>query len=124
MPKGPYHTLQHLVHLLGNTHFLDVLQEDDHAYVYVFGSLGPSSLHTPTHLVAWRPVDTSVAEGLQEVTVTFSYPSRPARAWRLRMDGQGEGDTAVPSFQDGQWGMAVSGMPTVVQLTTPEGLIG
>ena len=103
--------------LIGHTHFLDVVQEDESAYVYVFGTLNP------THIAAWRPVDAAVPEGAREVAVTFSYSATPARVWRLSMDGQ-EVQTAVPSVHGDRWTMTVSAMPTVVQLQQHDDLIG
>ncbi|XP_076460765.1 uncharacterized protein LOC143293587 [Babylonia areolata] len=122
--KGPYLTLHSLLQRMGHTSFIQLLREDDTAHVYLFGTPFPSSFHpTPTHLVAWRPVDAETEWG-REVTVTFSYPGSagPSRAWRLRADGQ-ERETAVPVLKGGgQWTMSVGVMPTVVQLA--EALIG
>ncbi|KAL8579051.1 hypothetical protein ACOMHN_035990 [Nucella lapillus] len=116
--KGPYYTLQHLLHLIGNSHFLDVVREDEDAYVYEFGILHPDfSLPIPTHIVAWRPVDAEAA-GDREIPITFNtFAGMPVRAWRLRMDQQPEAETALPLVDGTEWTMVVSAMPTVVQLS-------
>ncbi|KAK7110950.1 uncharacterized protein [Littorina saxatilis] len=121
--KGPYYTLEHLLELLGHTHFLGVVQEDDRAYVYVFGTM-TSSGHKHTHLVAWRPVDASVPEGGREITVSFDYSDEPVRAWRLRMDSGQQGETTLPTVHGQRWTMGITAMPTVVQLKSSGGLIG
>lgn len=50
--KGPFAALQNLVGLVGDKYFLQVVQEDENAWLYLLGDADG----TPTHLVAWRPV--------------------------------------------------------------------
>jgi hypothetical protein len=108
--KGPYHALHHLVTLAGHAHFLSVIKEDTDAYIYVLGDLSPL---TPTHLVAWRPVDAAL--DTSSTSVSFTFDQHPAHAWQLSMTSQ-QGETSLPAVQGDRWTMQISAMPTVVEL--------
>jgi hypothetical protein len=54
-PKKSFVAIQSVRNMLGTSRFLRVVQEDEKAYIYLFGD----ATGKPTHLVAWRPVEAS-----------------------------------------------------------------
>nr|KAG5706107.1 hypothetical protein BaRGS_025729 [Batillaria attramentaria] len=114
--KGPFYTLEHLLELLGDAHFLSAIQDDDQARVYVFGRLPGSGQVTPTHLVAWRPIDASAAGADNEVSVNFTFNATPLQAWRLRMTASGSGQVSLPTVSGDRWTMGLNAMPVVVHV--------
>ena len=69
--KKSFVALQALRNKLGNAYFLEVIQEKDDAWIYVFGSEN----QTPTHLVLWKPTD---GEDLSFSNIKIDLPNHIA----------------------------------------------
>ncbi|MEO1076172.1 MAG: discoidin domain-containing protein [Bacteroidota bacterium] len=110
-PKRAYVALQAFQATLGNRHLVDIVREDGTAYAYLLGEADG----TPTHLIAWRPIDgddnTTVATGL-------SVNAVPDSAWIL--DGvSATGETAtVPAASGSAWTLDLGAVPLVVAFDT------
>ncbi|XP_005093934.1 uncharacterized protein LOC101858845 [Aplysia californica] len=75
--KKTYVALQNLLSLLGHFHFLEAIREDDHGYVYAFGSPDAGwQGYVTSHLVAWQPVDAEHAT-VSSSNVTFYHHATP-----------------------------------------------
>jgi hypothetical protein len=51
-PKKSFYAIQSLRNIVGNNRFLRTIQEDDKAYIYLYGD----ATGKPSHIVAWRPL--------------------------------------------------------------------
>ena len=111
--KRSYYALQTLVNQVGNKRFLGTLQENDTAWVYVFGD----TLLQPTHLVAWRPVEGD-SLAMKEVKVTGNYIPLSA----IKIDGKNDKGTptALPKYQPGSLVIPVNSIPTLIEIDTCE----
>ncbi len=108
-PKQSFTALQALVGTLGDRHFIDVLREDDDAWIYLLGEADGRA----THLVGWRPVDAGVAA---TVTVTATVPGSPGMAWRLAgLSSTGE-SVPSPAAAGSEWTLPLSATPLVVRI--------
>ncbi|GIV33198.1 MAG: hypothetical protein KatS3mg031_0733 [Chitinophagales bacterium] len=77
--KQSFRALQALVLHSGRDYFLDVLREDDAAWVYLMGD----SAGNPTHLIAWRPVS---ADDTNTNVIHLPFTSEAESVWLI--DGQ------------------------------------
>jgi hypothetical protein len=106
--------LEHFVQTLGSATFLSAIQESEQGYVYVLGT----SDGTPTHVVAWLPVD---GDSSATASLTFNAPANfaAAHAWFLGLATH----TAAPlpvvagAGQAASWTLTVSAVPVAVALT-------
>jgi len=111
-PKQSYYALLRLRQTLADRVFVDVLQEDDDAYVYLLGEADS----TPTHVVAWLPVDAD-SEATGEITLALD--TAPLSAWTLS-GLEDEGETVdLPTETDAGWVVAISPVPVVLALVEP-----
>lgn len=111
-PKKSFLALQGLKHHIGECHFMKVIQEDDEAWVYLYGN----EEDEPTHIVAWRPVD---GNNTTKTMVTVPLPNQyliGETAWEL--DGLKDTGTQVvlAPCQDGSVHVDISAIPTIVKL--------
>jgi serine/threonine-protein kinase ATR len=112
-PKQSFDALLRVRQKLGDRVFVDVLQENDEAYVYVFGKADS----TPTHVVAWLPVD---ADSEETGEVTLALDTAPLSAWTLS-GLEDEGETVdLPTETDDGWVVAISPVPVVLALVEGE----
>lgn len=113
-PKQSYAALLRLRQTLGDRVFVDVLQEDDDAYAYVLGDADG----TPTHVVAWMPVD---ADSEDTGTVTLSLDDAPLAAWTLSgLEAEGD-EVDLPEQTDEGWVVSISPVPVVLALVETTG---
>ncbi|XP_067664774.1 uncharacterized protein [Haliotis asinina] len=79
--KKVFHSFHALMTTLGDKHFLKVLKENSHLYVYIFGDVdnGKAGLWA-TDVVAWRPV---TADDTKPYQASFRLPTKPLSAWRI-----------------------------------------
>lgn len=112
--KQSFTALEAFVNTLGDRHFVDVLQEDDQAWVYLLGDADG----TPSHVVAWKPLDVD-REPLTTSTVSVAAPGTPGNAWTL----EGLSPTGEPVASPGSWSIEVSAVPLVVEILAGPGSI-
>lgn len=107
--KQSFYSFEAMVNHLGDKHFLEVLQEDDDAWVYVFGNADG----TPTHLAAWKPV--ALEEDIMtNVTVSLNYEADSTWAIQgLSATGQ---LISNPSYSVGTLNIPVSATPKIIRL--------
>lgn len=74
--KKPFHAMASLVKWLGDKYFLSVVQENEIAWVYKFGTTEGKA----THFVAWLPINTDTPEGQAK---TIHLPQKISSAWLL-----------------------------------------
>ena len=109
--KKVYRAFRAIRLLMGGTYFLEIVQEDQHAFVYLFGNKTGS----PTHLVAWRPVlDEDAA--FKCASFDLGAAASPKAAWRVSGDSSVGEQAPKPGVQQNSWTMLVSTVPTVVEL--------
>lgn len=109
-PKQSMHALERVLETLGDRTFVDVLQEDEDAYVYLFGDPGGGD---PTHAVAWLPAD---ADGGETGEVLLPLTAAPTAAWTLS-GLEAEGETApLPEAAEGGWRLSISPVPVALAL--------
>ncbi len=107
--KRSFRALESLVNLIGDLHFLELIQEDENAWVYVLGDkTGKAS-----HLVAWRPV---AGDDQAEETIHFEYAA--TAVWAKAIDGikSKAKEKTLPKIVDNQWEMEVTAIPVIVAL--------
>ena len=108
-PKRSYVAFQALQNTLGNRYFVGVVREDAEAWVYLLGDANG----TPTHLVAWRPVD---GNDNTVTTIALAVNGQPGTAWTLDgLNANGE-PAATPTVINGQWQLSISSAPLVVAI--------
>lgn len=66
--KQSFKVLEKLIQKVGSLFFLNVIQEDDEAWIYSFGT----NNNEPTHLIAWRPIDGDVKSPIS-ITLPEEY---------------------------------------------------
>ena len=110
-PKKSFKAFEALLHHMGDKRFLNVLREDDQAWVYSFG--GEDGV--PTHIVVWRPVS---EEEDAELLISFAAESIPVAAYQL--DGTNATGTVVPTPvynpKSGKMLCAASAKPIIIEL--------
>jgi hypothetical protein len=108
-PKQALKALEVFVSTLGSRRFLGVLREDDQAYVYTLGD----EHGTPSHVVAWRPID---GDNRSTTTISIAILHAPQRAWVL--GGWEYAEAPLPTVAAGgaAWVMQISSMPVAVSI--------
>lgn len=107
--KRSYYALESLNNLIGDRYFLDVLQEDEDAWIYLMGD----STGIATHIVAWRPID---ADDNQSSAVALASNVVPLSA--VNLDGRDADGTVVtlPTRKGNQLFFTLNAYPTVVEI--------
>ncbi len=109
--KQAYRSFHSFVHLLGDAHFLDVLREDDNAWIYLFGDED----NNPTHVVAWRPIEGDDNTSLQ-VNLTTSL--QPDSAWTITGQSYTGELVSKPTYNSGSIQLTIRSAPLVVKVST------
>eukprot|EP00028_Trichosphaerium_sp_Am-I-7-wt_P010749 CAMPEP_0168534884 /NCGR_PEP_ID=MMETSP0405-20121227/18269_1 /TAXON_ID=498012 /ORGANISM="Trichosphaerium sp, Strain Am-I-7 wt" /LENGTH=373 /DNA_ID=CAMNT_0008561883 /DNA_START=222 /DNA_END=1340 /DNA_ORIENTATION=- len=77
--KMVYYNFKALLGLVGDMHFLDVVKQDEDAYIYLLGD----AQQKPTFIVAWLPIDGNSATQ-QKVQVTIpNINAQETFAWKF-----------------------------------------
>jgi hypothetical protein len=112
-PKKSFFAVKSVRNLLGTSRFLRVVQEDEKAYIYLFGDAGGK----PTHLVAWRPVE-AIDKTVQLVSIDKSNWV-VGQLQAVLLDGKsitGSPAPTVPALKNNKIEFSVSATPIVVAL--------
>ncbi len=96
---------------LGNRYFVDVIQEDNNAYIYALGD----NAGNVTHYVAWKPID---GNDITTENITFTSGAlMPSAAYTIRgLDPSGTNE-ALPSYSNGNITATLSTVPLVIEVT-------
>ncbi|MEK7255128.1 MAG: hypothetical protein AAB316_10315 [Bacteroidota bacterium] len=107
--KLAYTALESLVKLAGDKYFLEVLREDETAWIYLLGNAEGRA----THLVAWRPVG---GDGKEEILISLKTKYQAGTAFKL--DGKASTGTqvALPKSKKGEMNLPQNGAPLLVIL--------
>ena len=107
--KRSFKALESMVNMIGDKHFIDVIQEDEEAWVYLLGDENGN----PTHLAAWRPIN-----GNDESTITIDIDLNKTAVEARILDGfSSEGQsTSLPSSNNGTMTLSISSAPLIVAL--------
>lgn len=107
--KKVYHSMESLINICGPSYFLKTLQEDEDAYVYLLGNQEGK----PSHIAAWRPVDSEEKE-VKAVKIKGAY--QPAKAFRI--DGESSTGTSlpIPAYQNGTLTIETGPAPIIIEL--------
>ncbi len=108
--KRTFYALQSLVHHLGDQQFLEVVQEDETAWMYLMGDENGN----PTHLVAWRPID---GDDASTITVDWTTGFDATDAWQLDGNSATGTQMGVPTKVNGKLQLQLSAMPIVISLS-------
>ncbi|MEM7112852.1 MAG: discoidin domain-containing protein [Chloroflexota bacterium] len=112
-PKRSFTAFKAFVQTLGDRHFVGVLREDEIAWIYLLGDADG----TPTHLVAWRPIN---GDDATSTSVSLTLDAVPAAAWELA--GLSDtGETAVlPAYDSAtdEWIVEITAVPLIVAFAT------
>ena len=108
--KNVFDAMTTLVDSLEHAYFLDVIQEDDDAYIYLYAD----SLGNASHIVAWRPHDGNDTQDVDAIWQTPDYV--PLHA--TRVIGEQIGGTAVttPTYSNDTMYLSINTAPTIVRL--------
>ena len=107
--KKGFLALESLVNQVGDRHFIEVVQEDENAYVYLLGDANGNV----THVVAWRPVDAANSS-----TINFNWTTPFVANSAVLLDGssnQGT-STSTPSKNGSSMVIPISSTPIVIAL--------
>lgn len=107
--KQAFYAFEAVTNQLGNAYFLDVIQEDNNAWVYLMGDAAGN----PTHIVAWRPIDGDDTS-TRNITIEGYYSVNSA----VKIEGlssTGE-STNLPTISGNQMTITISAIPTVITL--------
>jgi len=116
--KKSFIAFEAMVNTIGDRHFVQAIREDNEAYVYLLGDLDG----TPTHLVAWRPIDVDREANISTM-VNVSVEGFPGDAWTLEgIFSTGE-PTISPTVESGLWSFEVNGTPLVVSILPGPGSV-
>lgn len=111
-PKMAYRAFINLVNLVGDQHFLEVVQEDEKGWVYLLGDEDG----TATHLVGWLPIN---GDDTREETFVLSadLTKKISQKYGVRLDGltvQGKRINLSLNV-DNQIVVMLTGVPLVVK---------
>ena len=109
MEKKSFTAFEALLHHIGDSYFLDTLEENDDHWVYLFGD----STGTPTYVIGWKPVDESDGS-ISSTSVSIAYA--PDSAWTISGLASTGTDAALPTYSGGNMTLSLSGVPLVVKL--------
>ncbi len=108
--KKSYKSFRSFVHLMGDKHFLDVLQEDDNAWIYLFGD----SLGNPSHIAAWRPIDGNDPSFTQ---VNLQTVLQPDSAWTIKGNSYTGEAAVLPAYNNGILQLQLSAAPLILKVS-------
>lgn len=108
--KQAFVAWQAMVHHLGDKHFIDVIREDDEAWVYLLGDKNGK----PTHIAAWQPID---GDNNTSTTIEFDSKYQPVEAWKLEGKNPKGEKTTKPNFKNGKITIEVSAVPVLIKLS-------
>jgi len=109
--KKSFISFEAMVNTLGDRHFVDVIREDSDAYVYLLGDLDG----TPTHLVAWRPIDVDREANISTM-INVAVEGFPGDAWTLEGTFSTGEPVTAPTFESGIWNVEINAAPLVVSI--------
>lgn len=111
--KKSFLAFESLIKLLGNKYFLHAIKEDKTAYIYLFGDKDGN----PTHIVAWKPVDSS-DKSISEIKLKTKDIAKSA----CLIDGNSSNGsiTKTPVYKNGEIILKVSSTPLIVTLLQTE----
>ncbi|XP_071105018.1 uncharacterized protein [Haliotis cracherodii] len=99
---------------VGNTHFLQVVKEDNDAYVYLLGDMKHGSgSPMATHVVAWRPIN---GDDMSSQSVSLYLRAHPKSAKYITPDGLTTAPT--PSSSGGHWVVSLKSEPIIVEVNS------
>ncbi|MGB1207002.1 MAG: hypothetical protein ACPG5B_15255 [Chitinophagales bacterium] len=107
--KRSFKALESMVNTIGDKHFIDVIQENDEAWVYLLGDENGNA----THLAAWRPIN---GNDENEITIDIDLNKTAVEARILNgfsSDGQ---TTSLPISNNGTMTLSISSAPLIVSL--------
>jgi hypothetical protein len=109
--KDSYRAFESLLYTVGDKQLLSVQQETDDAWVLVMGD----TLHQPSHLIAWRPVEGDSTQ-LQTIDVLGNYI--PRRATRLTGETTTGTPVKLPDYEAGRLQLQLNSQPLVIAIDT------
>ncbi len=110
--KQSFRALQALLGKLGDLYFLEVIQENEEAWVYKFGDANGKA----THLIAWKPVD---GEDASTSKVNLSIGYAPNGVWQVSGNspvGELLQQAALFNEEKKEMTVKISAMPVIVKL--------
>eukprot|EP01124_Arcella_intermedia_P025739 TRINITY_DN4671_c0_g1_i1.p1 TRINITY_DN4671_c0_g1~~TRINITY_DN4671_c0_g1_i1.p1 ORF type:complete len:1802 (+),score=396.26 TRINITY_DN4671_c0_g1_i1:379-5406(+) len=112
--KAVLDALEITINLLGNTRFIDVLQEDNEAYIYRFGA-GT----VPQYIVAWIPThgDSSMTKTVQLDLGQYMIASATALFPGYSVTQPTQGDST------GNWTIQLTPTPVAYELNNPSNIL-
>ncbi len=113
LEKRAMSSFQAFTHLMGDKHFLNVLHEDDDAWVYLFGD----SIGTPTHIAAWRPIK---GDDLSSIPFSLSTVLSPDTAWIVSGANKTGELTPLHGYNNGVMNMTLTSAPLIMRVTPVE----
>ncbi|MFK7932009.1 MAG: hypothetical protein AB8G22_00785 [Saprospiraceae bacterium] len=81
-PKMAYRAFTNLIELVGDSYFLEVLQEDKNGWVYLLGN----QAGTATHLIGWLP-ENGDSKRVENLILNKKLTSQVKAAFGTRLDG-------------------------------------
>ena len=107
--KKSFLAFESLIKLLGNKYFLHSIKEDKTAYIYLFGDKDGN----PSHIVAWKPVDSS-DKSISEIKIRTKDKAKSA----YLIDGNSPNGsvTETPIYENGEIILKVSTVPLIITL--------
>ena len=108
--KNVFEAMTTLVDSLEQAYFLDVIQEDDDAYLYLYSD----SLGNASHLVAWRPENGDDTQDVDAMWYTPDYV--PLHATRVIGEQVGGTSIAAPTYSNDTMYLSINTAPTIIRL--------
>lgn len=106
--KKSFFVFETIMDELGDSYFLQVLNEDDNAWAYLYGD----AQGNPSHVVAWRPVDESNSASYQ-LALNLGYNITSA----IKLDGTPGGKAvSLPATSNSSTLVSVSATPVLLTL--------
>lgn len=109
--KRSFYAMEQLVNQLGDRHFISAEQENDGGWIYLMGDADC----TPTHLVAWRPID---GDSTASVAVNWANSLGLIPISAVKIDGLDSLGTVVPlpTYTSGNMTFDIDVFPTIIEL--------
>jgi hypothetical protein len=107
--KKPFHALESLVRLCGDKFFLQVVREDETAWLYLLGNADGK----PTHLVAWKPIG---GDDTHRQLLPWKTTQQAKSAVRLTGDSPAGTPAETPANREGRLLLEVGAAPLLVFL--------
>ena len=108
--KRTFFALESLVNQIGDKYFIQAVQEDDAAWIYL---MGDEDGH-PTHMVAWRPIN-----GDDSSTLHLEWPTNFSATAAIQLDGYSNSGSPIdiPAYINGKLQLSLNAMPIIVELS-------